>query len=69
MLETLTGQAGIQELVVVDHPNARYGSYEPGDEIQVLGDMGWVRSGMWVRIQEITADVDSGDIRLQVVMV
>lgn len=69
MLETLTGQAGIQELVVIDHPNARYGTYEPGDEIQVLGDMGWVRSGMWVRIQEITADVDSGEIRLQVVMV
>lgn len=69
MLEAMSGAPGIKELVLTEHPSAPYGSYQPGDEIQVLGDMGWARSGMWVRIQEISADVDSGDIRLQVVMV
>ena len=69
ILAGMDGAAGVEELVVIDHPNAPLGSYQPGDEIQVLGDLGWARSGMWVRIQEISHTVDSGEIRLKVVTV
>lgn len=69
ILKELIGGMEIDTLVVMDTPLAPMRSYEPGDEVFVLGDAGWADLDMWVRITEITINPDNTDITLKVVTV
>ncbi|MBO9704457.1 MAG: hypothetical protein J7474_02925, partial [Arthrobacter sp.] len=53
-------------LEIIDHPNAPYGSFQPGDRVYLTGDAGWVVLDMWVRITEMTINCTSGAISLKV---
>lgn len=56
----------IESLEVIDHDSAPYGSYEPGDVIFVQGDAGWAELAMWVRINELAVNCDTGSMSLKV---
>jgi hypothetical protein len=53
-------------LDVSDHPNARYGSYRPGDVVYVTGNTGWRVLDDWVRVTQIISDCVTGAINLKV---
>lgn len=44
----------VTDITVRDHPHARVGSWQPGDEVRLQGEMGWVKVDMWVRILSST---------------
>jgi hypothetical protein len=53
----LAGRQGlddIRELVVSDHPHAPLGTFDTGDDILVVGDLGWTDVEMWVRVLSIS---------------
>lgn len=57
----------IADLVVYDHPNAPLYSFEPGDQIRVVGDTGWGGYvDMWVRVLTITVDTDENTASVSV---
>lgn len=57
----------ISDLLVMDHPNAPLFSFEPGDEIRVVGDTGWGGYvDMFVKIINITVNTDEGIATLSV---
>lgn len=66
MMDRLKGAYGIESLEVVDHESAPYGTFGPGDDIRVQGDAGWIQLDMWVRVQDLTVDCDTGKITLKV---
>lgn len=46
-----SGALDVQSIVVSDHPNAPFGSWVLGDEVQVSGDVPWLgRVAVWRRI-------------------
>jgi len=51
----------ITQLVVLNHPHARIGSWEEGDEILVQSAAGWRDVAVWCRIVSTTYSPESGD--------
>ena len=52
----------IDSVVVRDHPNARLGAAQVGDEIRVEGQGDWVGIDLWVRILAISYQPASGNL-------
>lgn len=44
------------QIMVINHPNAPFGSFGPGDDIQILLAEGWRNAGIWCRITQMTQD-------------
>ncbi|MGH3499968.1 MAG: hypothetical protein ACRDQA_03550 [Nocardioidaceae bacterium] len=57
----------VASCVVVDHPNAPFGSFAPGDDVLVHARVGWADLDMWHRITEITMHPDDGTQELTLV--
>ncbi|PSS42895.1 hypothetical protein C6401_15155 [Arthrobacter woluwensis] len=53
-------------LKVIDHSNAPYGSFQPGDRIYLTGNAGWADLNTWVRINEMAVSCTTGAITLKV---
>jgi hypothetical protein len=51
--------AGIVELVIRDHVNAMFGTYDVGDEIPYVGDHDWGPVEVWVKIVKMTIAPES----------
>lgn len=67
MLDRLAGSPlKFDSVQITDHPNARPGTYEPGDEIRIVGDAGWAELDHWCRIMAITTTPEDGAISLEV---
>jgi hypothetical protein len=67
-LGLLDGQPRLHTLTVRDHPHARIGTFDVGDEIFVSGESGWTKLDRWVRIVEYgvrPAAVDEVTITVQ----
>jgi hypothetical protein len=43
-------------VVVINHPNAPFGSFVPGDDIYVQWVTGWRNTGIWCRITQMSQD-------------
>jgi hypothetical protein len=43
-------------VVIRDHPNARFGSFGPGDDILIQQATGWRQSATWARITQMQQD-------------
>ncbi|WP_420733181.1 hypothetical protein [Brevibacterium luteolum] len=66
-LKARQGGPDITELKVLDHPNARFGSYEPGDDIYITTKPGWHDSiSAWVKILAVTITPDQTTTTLTV---
>lgn len=52
----------ITSITVHDHPNARLGAAQVGDEIYVEGRGDWTDVGLWARITAISYQPDSGNV-------
>ncbi|NHN55767.1 hypothetical protein G9U51_08255 [Calidifontibacter sp. DB0510] len=54
----------VKQLVVRHHPNAPLGSWQPGDQIRLVGAVsGWAsRLDLWVRVLETQISPDTGDV-------
>lgn len=52
----------MESIVVRDHPNARLGSAQVGDEIRIEGQGDWVGVDMWVRILSIAYQPTNGQV-------
>lgn len=52
----------LDSFVVVDHPNARLGAAQVGDEIRVEGQGDWIGVDMWVRILSIAVQPANGNV-------
>lgn len=50
LLDKISRTLSISSIVVDDHPNAKIGSWQPGDEILVQGHSGWVDVALWCRV-------------------
>ena len=57
-----SGDRVVTQLSVRDHPHAPMGSWLVGDEIRVLGTVGWEEVDQWVRITSSTISPESGDV-------
>lgn len=55
------GLPSVDQIVVRDHPNAPIGSWQVGDEVNLIADTGWIKFDAWVRILASTISPDSGD--------
>lgn len=53
-------------LDLIDHELAPYGSFQVGDQVEVIGDGGWIDFDSWVRITSIETDCDTGNITIGV---
>lgn len=63
-----TAAQDISQIIVHNHPNARLGSYNVGDEILVQSDTGWSAGlYMWVRILQIKLNPDTEVCTLDVI--
>lgn len=61
-LRASSGVLELTELIVVDHENARLGSWSVGDEIFIhAGGNGWFSTDMWVRIVSTKINPDQDD--------
>jgi len=60
-LSRYKGLDDITEVVVSDHPHARLGSWEIGDEILVQGETGWKDIEIWCRVVASTMSPDDSD--------
>ncbi|QUC01228.1 hypothetical protein [Cellulosimicrobium cellulans] len=60
-LAWLTGQGRLTTLTVADHPHARLGSFDVGDEIRVVGRAGWVDLDTWGRVVELVIEPEASD--------
>lgn len=57
------GRPEIDSISVVDHPHARLGTFNVGDEIFIVTPEGWQGDlGMWVRITSITITPDNENV-------
>lgn len=65
LLKAYSGEPQVTELEVVDHPNARLGSYDVGDEILVQHPDGWSDVAVWSRIISISFHPESGSASLE----
>ena len=66
-LKKLTGDFDITEIEVTDHENARFGTYQPGDEIYVESGPGWHDfGGLWVRVLGIIYNPEKNTATVQV---
>lgn len=64
--ESINETDKIDSIVVRDTPLAPLGSWSPGDEIRVSGDMGWLGwSDCWHRVISTTTDFDRGVATIQ----
>ena len=45
-----------QQVTVINHPNAPFGSFVPGDDIYIQWVTGWRNTGIWCRITQMTQD-------------
>lgn len=50
ILPLVTGRADISELTIKDHPDAPFGTWVVGDEIEVFTESEWGTGSTWVRI-------------------
>lgn len=68
-LKSAQVERAIQSLSVINHPNASFGTFSPGDEIRVVGNAGWAELDTWVRIEKITysPDLDTAELEVSVV--
>jgi hypothetical protein len=46
----------VTQIVVINHPNAPFGSFAPGDDIPVQLSQGWRNTTIWSRITQMTQD-------------
>lgn len=52
----------LSEVRIIDHPNARLGSFEVGDDILVQGDLPWLSDfAIWCRITSYTVQPEGGE--------
>lgn len=51
----------ISEITLTDHPHARMGSVDLGDEIYVQGELGWIDYAAWHRVVARSFQPDDGD--------
>lgn len=58
----------ISEVVLVDHPHARLGEVDLGDEIFVEGDIGWVEIDSWCRVVGRTMSPDNSNAQVLTLM-
>lgn len=56
------GEFSVTDVVVRDHPHAKVGSWQTGDEIFVAGDAGWVEMGVWCRVLSTTISPEQPDV-------
>ena len=54
----------ISEVILVDHPHARAGEVDLGDEILIEGDIGWIDLSTWCRVIGRTISPDDGDAQV-----
>lgn len=67
-LKLRQGEAEITDLLVVDHDNARMGTFDVGDEILVTTGGGWSGSmDIWCKVIALEIDPDSDSMLIQVV--
>lgn len=68
-LKEAQAQRTIDQITVINHSLAPFGTFSPGDEIRVTGDAGWQDLDTWVRIEKITysPDTDTAELEVQVV--
>lgn len=52
----------VTSFTVADHPNARLGTFDVGDDVLVEGYTGWSPVRMWVRITSMTLTPDAGAV-------
>lgn len=52
------------QIMVINHPNAPFGSFGPGDDIQVILAEGWRNAAIWCRITQVTQDPTSNTMSL-----
>lgn len=52
----------ITSITVRDHPNARLGAAQVGDEVYLSGPGDWIDIGMWVRITAISYQPANGNV-------
>jgi hypothetical protein len=64
----LDGAPQVHRVAVTDHPHARIGSFDVGDEVYLTGSSGWATFDRWVRIVELTINPDESD-RVELVVV
>lgn len=58
----------VSEVTVTDSPAARLGTFGPGDEVRLQGELDWVAVDMWVRIVSVTTAPDTpGVVRVALV--
>lgn len=57
--------AGVTDLLVIDHSNAQFGTFDVGDEVIYSGEHRWGDVVIWVRILTITL-LPGGKMRLSV---
>jgi hypothetical protein len=62
-----TGTSVVGSIVVVPTETFDPWQVQPGDELPISGDAGWVQLDHWVRVIEITADCESGEHTMEVV--
>lgn len=61
-LDIKSDQLLIDQITVMNHLNARIGSWAPGDEILVQADVGWTKINVWCRVRSTTIRPDESDI-------
>jgi hypothetical protein len=54
----------ITGFTIQDHPNARIGAFDVGDDVLVQTHVGWQPTSLWVRITAATISPDSGDVAI-----
>lgn len=52
----------ISSVIVKDHPNARLGAVQVGDEIRIEGQGDWMDVDMWVRVLSVAYEPDNGKV-------
>ena len=66
-LKARTGTPDVTELTVTDHPHAKLGSYQVGDDIYLETAPGWTNTlGVWLRVLSITIQPETGNTTLAV---
>jgi hypothetical protein len=55
------GVLDVTELVARNHPHAPIGSWSVGDEIRLMGRVGWIDVDLWVRVTSYTIDPAASD--------
>jgi hypothetical protein len=49
---------------VLDHPNARIGSFAVGDDVLIQTHVGWQPTTLWVRITSATISPETGEVAI-----